>query len=121
MDQYQQQYGGQQQPQQPQSVFNNLNQFGGQQPLPNATTILILGICSLVLCMICGIIGLVMANKEMKLYNANPNAYTPASLSNVKIGKILSIISIIIYGLFIIGYIIFIAVIASAAASGSFR
>lgn len=39
-------------------------QLQPQQPLPNATMILVLGILSIVVCFITGIIALVMAKKE---------------------------------------------------------
>jgi hypothetical protein len=49
-----------------------------QPPLPNATAVLVLGILSIVVCFITGIIALVLANKDMALYNANPGAYSPS-------------------------------------------
>jgi M penetrans paralogue family 26 len=73
-----------------------------QQALPNATAVLVLGICSIVVCGICGIIGLVMGNTALRLYKANPSAYTEASLSNVKAGRICSIIGICLMGIALI-------------------
>ncbi|NBL64249.1 DUF4190 domain-containing protein [Flavobacterium sp. NST-5] len=86
------------------------------QKLPNATPSLVLGIISIVLCwcygligLILSIIGLVLANKDRKLYSANPTHYTNYSTSNTGrilniIGLILNILSII-YFIFIIAYI----------------
>jgi hypothetical protein len=48
----------------------------GNQQLPNATSVLVLGILSIVVCFVCGIIALVMSNKDMAMYKANPEAYT---------------------------------------------
>ena len=88
-----------------------------QQPLPNATAVLVLGILSLVLCfcygifgLVCGIIAMVLAKKDMALYNANPGFYTASSFSNVKAGRICGIIGVCtsaVYILVIIGYLIF--------------
>ena len=71
-----------------------------QSSLPNATAVLILGIVSIIGCcfygigLIAGIIGLVLASKDMKLYRANPNAYN--NYSTLNIGRILCIIGIVL-------------------------
>ncbi|HBR55466.1 MAG TPA: DUF4190 domain-containing protein [Flavobacteriaceae bacterium] len=72
-----------------------------QQKLPNATLILVFGIISIVTCccygvlgLIFGIIAMVMANKATTLYMANPEQYS--GYQNVKTGKILAIIGIIL-------------------------
>jgi hypothetical protein len=77
--------------------------LGAQQPLPNATAVLILGIISIVGCfcfgglgLISGIIALILANKDLRLYRANPAAYTPASYSNLNSGRICAIIGLCI-------------------------
>ena len=81
-----------------------------QQNLPNATAVLILGIVSIVGCcfygagLIAGIIGLVLAGKDKKLYLANPNAYKNYSTLNT--GRILCIIGIILFVALIIMFII---------------
>ncbi len=78
-----------------------------QQKLPNATLILVFGILSIVTCccygiigLILGVIALVLANKATKLYAENPEAYT--GFSNVKTGKILAIIGIVLSALYLI-------------------
>ena len=78
-----------------------------KQPLPNATLILIFGILSIVTCCCYGIIGLplgiiavVLANKATALYAANPELYT--GFQNVKTGKILAIIGIVLNGIYLI-------------------
>ena len=97
---------------------NSPNQFqtpnyGVQQPLPNATAVLVLGIISIVGCFcygivgaICGIIALILANKDMKLYHADPTAFTPGSFSNVKSGRVCAIIGLSLSALYLISVII---------------
>jgi M penetrans paralogue family 26 len=86
---------------------------GGQRPLPNATAALVLGILSIVLCWLygiiglgCGIIGLILANKDTKMYNANPGVYTQSSYNNAKAGKVCSIIGLALSALFVIYMIV---------------
>lgn len=83
-----------------------------QQKLPNATLILVFGIISIVTCccygvvgLIFGIIAMVMAKKATETYLANPELYS--GYSNVKTGKILAIIGIILNVIYL-GYVIFI-------------
>ena len=59
----------------------------GAMPLPNATSTLVLGILSIVICFICGIVALVLANKDIALYKNNPGLYSEASYNNVKAGN----------------------------------
>jgi len=82
-----------------------------KQELPNATLILVFGILSMVGCccygvvgVIFGIITLVMSKKAMEIYNANPEMYL--GYQNVKIGRILAIIGLILSSLFLIAFII---------------
>ncbi len=72
-----------------------------QQKLPNSTLILVFGILSIVTCCCYGVIGLilgivavVLANKATKLYMENPEMYD--GYKNVKTGKILAIIGIVL-------------------------
>ena len=78
-----------------------------QQKLPNSTLILVFGIVSIVTCccygilgLIFGIIAMVMAKKATAVYLENPEQYT--GYSNVKTGKILAIIGIILNVLYLI-------------------
>jgi len=78
-----------------------------KQELPNATLILVFGILSIVGCccyglvgVIFGIITLVMAKKAMEIYNANPEMYL--GYQNVKIGRILAIIGLVLSALFLL-------------------
>jgi tetrahydromethanopterin S-methyltransferase subunit B len=92
------------------SIFDEINpSFNNQQQLPNATVVLVMGILSIVMCFIgfvMGIIGLVLANKDTRLYNASPHSYTAGSYSNIKTGKICSIIGLVLNGLLAIVYLI---------------
>jgi hypothetical protein len=96
------------------------NNNSGNQ-LPNATATLVLGILSIVVCFICGIIALVISNKDMALYRANPEQFSVASYNNIKAGRICSIIGIILQLLGLIVYIIFFAFVVSMASSTGFR
>lgn len=83
-----------------------------KQKLPNATTVLILGIASIITCCCYGVvglaaggIGLMLSGKDKKLYNENPDQYS--NYNNLKIGRVLCIIGIILSALWLI-YMIFI-------------
>ena len=71
-----------------------------QQKLPNATLILVFGIISIVTCccyglgMIFGIVAIVMAGKATKIYMESPELYS--GYQNVKTGKILSYVGIVL-------------------------
>lgn len=93
-----------------------------QRPLPNGTAVLVLGIVSIVTCIcysipgiICGIIALVLASKDMKLYNAAPTLYTPGSVSNLKNGRICAIIGLAFSALFFVGIIVEVCIIGVEA------
>lgn len=84
-----------------------------QKPLPNASVVLVLGIVSIVLCWCHGVIGLiiaiaalVLANKDMALYNQNPKMYTLSSYNNVKSGRTIAIIGLVLAGVFLFFMII---------------
>ncbi|SHI50044.1 CCC motif membrane protein [Aquimarina spongiae] len=81
-----------------------------KQTLPNSTLILVFGILSIVGCccygfgIIFAIIAIIMAKKATALYNENPELYT--GYQNVKTGKILAIIGLIVSALYL-AYVIF--------------
>lgn len=86
-----------------------LNSNQPLQKLPNATAVLVLGICSILLgCFlvgfICGIIGLAMAKYPMGLYRQNPQIYVNYGTLNA--GRILSIIGVILGSVSVIWFII---------------
>lgn len=84
-----------------------------QQQLPNSTLILVFGILSIVGCccwgvvgLIFGIVALVMSKKAIETHNANPGMYS--GYNNVKIGRILAIIGIILSVLALIANLVMI-------------
>jgi hypothetical protein len=85
---------------------NQFSNFETQQKLPNATAVLVLGILSIITCccygvlgIITGVVALVLAKKDTTLYNSNPSLYT--NFSQIKTGKILAIIGIILSVIYI--------------------
>jgi hypothetical protein len=101
------------------------SQYNAPQNLPNATASLVLGIISIVgaFCygivgLICGIIGLVLANKDRKLYQEAPELYAPASYSTTNAGRTCSIIGLIISGLFLLFIIIWLIFVGTMISSG---
>ncbi|OIP49075.1 MAG: hypothetical protein COZ75_12535 [Flavobacteriaceae bacterium CG_4_8_14_3_um_filter_34_10] len=87
-----------------------------KQTLPNSTLILVFGIISIVTCCCYGIIGLVfgiiaivLANKATKVYLQSPELYS--GYTNVKTGKILAIIGVILNAIYLIIVIFYIATI----------
>ncbi|WP_298759897.1 CCC motif membrane protein [uncultured Psychroserpens sp.] len=78
-----------------------MNEYQPQEQLQNATLILILGILSIIGCFCYGVLGiilaivaLILAQKATKTYAQNPEMYL--GYQNVKIGKILAIIGLVI-------------------------
>lgn len=96
------------------SNFNNGNGNFMVSKLPNATTVLVMGIISILGCccygiigIVCGIIGLVLAKKDTALYQQNPTAYN--NYSNLNTGRILCIIGLVISSIAFISNIVLIA------------
>lgn len=94
-------YQNQNEPQNYQNAnFNNGNGNFMTTKLPNTTVSLVLGIISIVCCctgiigVVCSIIGLVLANKDIKLYKTNPQQFT--GMETVNTARILNIIGLII-------------------------
>jgi hypothetical protein len=93
-----------------------------QIALPNATAVLVLGIIGIVGCfcyampgLICAVIALLLSNKDLRLYNSNPGAYTAVSLSNLKAGRVCAIIGLSLSLLFVVVAIFVIATVGFAA------
>lgn len=81
--------------------------------LPNATAVLVLGILFLVFCwyygflgLILGIVTVVLASNQRKLYRKNPEKYTESSFRNLNSGRICGIIAICLSSLVIVGWIL---------------
>jgi len=86
--------------------------------LPNATTVMVLGILSIVTCfcygiigVILGIIALVIAKKDFQLYRENPEVYD--GYSNLNTGRICAIIGVSIGSVVLVIFIIYLTFIAS--------
>lgn len=109
-------------PQQGQNMNQPMNNPFGQTPVPNSTAVLVLGICSIfpgcfcagIIGIVCGIIALVLANKAMAAYKANPNAYSQASFNNLKAGKVCGIIGLSLSTLILIFYVVYIVALGAA-------
>ncbi|NVK63780.1 MAG: DUF4190 domain-containing protein [Flavobacteriales bacterium] len=99
--------------------------YAPQKVIPNANTVLVLGIISIVGCilyaipgLVCGVIALVMYKKVKATYLSDKPAYE-ASFKNAKAGYVCAIIGTILSGLFFL-YVIFVLIIFATAASGGF-
>ena len=87
----------------------------GMQPvLPNATAALVLGIISIPTCscfgiigLPCGIIAIILGDKAVKLYKANPGLYNPSSYSNANAGKICGIVGTVLSSLWIVYFVLY--------------
>ncbi len=96
---------------------NFVTNFNHQPALPNGQTVLVLGIISIASCfmygipgLVCGIIAIVLSNKDLKLYNENPEKYTINSYNNLKSGRTCAIIGVSLSALCILCLIIYFAV-----------
>lgn len=87
--------------QQPTDIFNE------QRPLPNATATLVLGILSIVVCFICGIVALIISGPDKRMYEENPHLYSSSSYEALKAGRICAIIGLCIVGVVIFFFLIF--------------
>lgn len=106
----------------PGNPFINNPMGGGQIDVPNATLVLVMGICSIVICglgPILGTIGLVMSGSGKKAYEANPGMYKESSFKNLNAGRICSIIGLCLGALVWIYYIVVIIMVGSAVSSAS--
>lgn len=86
-----------------------------KQKLPNSTAILVLGILSILTCCCWGIIGLtlgivalILAKKDLMLYNENPEQYD--GIANINTGRVLAIIGIILSSIYLLANIYMYAV-----------
>lgn len=92
-----------------------------QTPLPNATPVLVLGIVSIVGCfcyglvgIIAGIISLILAKKDTKLYNTNPGAYTLSSYNNLKAGRTCAIVGLALSSIYVLIIIVILIIFGAA-------
>lgn len=92
-----------------------------KRDLPNSTGTIILGIASIPTCacfagvlgIVLGIIGLVLGNKDKKLYEQNPANWTEKSYKNMNAGRICAIVGICISSLYLVVSLIFYSVLFS--------
>jgi M penetrans paralogue family 26 len=89
-----------------------------RKQLPNATTVMVLGIISIptsfcygIVGIILGIIALVIAKKDMQLHRENPGEYS--GFENLNAGRICAIIGLSIGSLFFIVLILYFIFVAS--------
>jgi predicted PurR-regulated permease PerM len=76
--------------------------------LPNSTAIIVLGILSILTCccvdgvigIILGVVAIMLAKKDTKLYNENPELYD--GYSNVNLGRTLAILGIVLSAIFLL-------------------
>ena len=109
-------------PNPPQGNPYQQNPVGMQQDVPNATVVLVLGICSIVICAlgpILGVIGLVLSGGAKRTYEANPSMYKESSYKNLSAGRICSIIGLCIGVLVWIYYIVVFVFLATAIGAAS--
>ena len=88
------------------------------QNAPYAVAALVLGICSLLFgCIfvgfICGIVGVVLANKGLMVYQQSPAQYTGYGM--LKAGKVTSVLGIIFGALYIVYYLIAVVILGAAS------
>lgn len=86
---------------------------GPQVALPNSAAVLVLGIISIALCwlygivaLVCGIVAIALSGKPLQMYKENPSAYTLSSYNNMKAGRVCAIIGICLAGLVVLSVII---------------
>ena len=91
-------------------------QYGGYyaREHPQGTTVLVIGILSLVLCQLLGPVAWIMGNNAIAEIDANPTAYS--NRSAVQAGRICGIVST---AMLILGVVIFVVALIVAAASSS--
>jgi len=91
-----------------------------KQKLPNGLIVLIFGILSILTCcfygipgFIFGVVALILAKKDLTIFYENPEMY--ANVSQIKTGRVLAIIGIILNVLYISLVVYFISVIGYEA------
>ena len=98
-----------------------------QQPLPGASTVLTMGILSVVGALICcgpfaiifSIIGLSQAKSAMRLYRETPEAFT--GYENVNTGRILSYIGLALSLVMLVIIVLYFGAIVAIATSANYN
>jgi hypothetical protein len=91
-----------------------------RKTLPNAVAVLVLGICSIIMgCLfvglILGIIGLSLSGRGRRLYHDHPDEYEGFGMLNA--GYIMSLIGVILGGLYMVYFVIVTILFGGAALS----
>lgn len=99
---------------------NSKTNMETKQPLPNSTAVLVLGILSIVCScffvgLVLGIIGLVLSKQGRNMYKENPSLYE--GYPNLNAGYIMSIIGTCLGGLYVVYWIIIVAIMGGTAMS----
>lgn len=94
-----------------------MEKIQNKPPLPNATAVLVLGICSIVfgcqvIGFVLGLIGLSLSKKDKVLYDANPEAYS--GYGNLNAGRVMSIIGIVMGSFAILALLIWLIAFGAA-------
>ncbi len=95
---------------QPESDKDNIFSQPPKQNLPNAKSVLILGILSIVFSIwyvsiigiIISIVALVLSGKDMAHYSANKDKYTLSSFNNLRAGRICALIGLTVAIIFFV-------------------
>ncbi len=97
------------------------NSFIPQKKLPNSVAVLVLGIVSIPTCfcygivgLVCGIIALVLSNKDLNLYATNPQEFDLASYNNLKAGRVCAIVGLSLSALYLLYVIVVLAFLGTA-------
>lgn len=96
------------------STGGGFQQGAYQIPVPDATAVLVLGIISIIgsfcygiIGLILAIIGMALASRAERRYREAPERYLATSYSNLKAGKICSLIGLILSILMILVFVIY--------------
>src|SRR5664279_4480787 len=83
------------------------------QSVPYSTSVLVLGILSIVCCwclgvpgLVLGIIALVQSNRGKEALAQHPNLYTQSSIKNLNSGRICAIVGLSLSGLYFVFFLI---------------
>lgn len=109
-------YGQQPPPYGASNPYGQPDPYGAATQHPQSTTILVLGILSIVCCQILGPVAWIMGNKAVKEIDANPGAYSGRETANI--GRILGIIGTVLLAIGLVIAIIYIIAIIGVIATG---
>lgn len=93
--------------------------YGSGPPVehPSGTTVLVLGILSLVICPVTGIFAITIGNRALREIDARPMTYS--NRQQVVVGRILGIVAVAVYGAAVVGYLLVALVVVGMVRAGS--